>query len=75
MGWPLLTILYQMNDFKRCSLFSAFQFISNVLLPEIAQAKGGNDIEEAVITVPFHFSDDQRTAMRYRYSISCSILL
>lgn len=55
------------NEGKSCSLFSAFRFVIDVLhvLPEIAQAKGGNDIEEAVITVPFHFSDEQRTAMRY----------
>lgn len=32
---------------------------------EIAQANGGNDIEEAVITVPLHFSDEQKTAIRY----------
>ncbi|XP_044172882.1 heat shock 70 kDa protein 14-like [Acropora millepora] len=33
-------------------------------LLEIAQANGGNDIDEAVITVPFHFNDKQRTATR-----------
>lgn len=33
-------------------------------LLEIAQANGGNDIEDAVITVPLHFSDEQRVAMR-----------
>jgi len=36
-----------------------------VLFLEIAQANGGNDIEDAVITVPLHFSDEQRVAMRY----------
>ena len=35
------------------------------IFTEIAQANGGNDIEEAVITAPLHFSDEQRTAMRY----------
>ena len=35
------------------------------LFTEIAQANGGNDVEEAVITVPLHFSDKQRTAIRY----------
>ena len=35
-----------------------------VLPSEIAQANGGNDIDEAVITVPFHFNDKQRTATR-----------
>lgn len=36
-----------------------------MLFLEIAQANGGNDIEDAVITVPLHFSDEQRVAMRY----------
>lgn len=45
--------------------FSTFTQIINVLFSEIAQANGGNDIEEAVITVPLHFNDEQRTAMRY----------
>lgn len=36
----------------------------HVLPSEIAQANGGNDIDEAVITVPFHFDDKQRTATR-----------
>lgn len=39
-------------------------FFLNVLLSEIARANGGNGISEAVITVPFHFSDEQKTAMR-----------
>lgn len=36
-----------------------------MLFLEIAQANGGNDIEDAVITVPLHLSDEQRVAMRY----------
>ena len=39
------------------------------LFTEIAQANGGNDVEEAVITVPLHFSDKQRTAIRYFINI------
>ena len=39
------------------------------LFTEIAQANGGNDIEEAVITVPFHFNDEQRAAIRYSINI------
>ena len=39
-------------------------FFLNVLLSEIARANGGNGISEGVITVPFHFSDEQKTAMR-----------
>ena len=43
-----------------------------VLFLEIAQANGGNDITDAVITVPLHFSDEQRVAMRYIIIISYS---
>ena len=43
-----------------------------MLFLEIAQANGGNDIEDAVITVPLHFSDEQRVAMRYIIIISYS---
>lgn len=39
------------------------------LFTEIAQANGGNDIEEAVITVPLHFNDEQRAAIRYFINI------
>lgn len=35
------------------------------LFAEIARANGGSDIEEAVITVPLHFNDEQKTATRY----------
>ena len=35
------------------------------MFSEIAQGNSGSEIDEAVITVPLHFSDEQRTAMRY----------
>ena len=46
------------------NLFTFFWHNFTVLPSEIAQANGGNDIDEAVITVPFHFNDKQRTATR-----------
>ena len=53
----------------RTQLVRGIYFVDCFLFTEIAQANGGNDVEEAVITVPLHFSDKQRTAIRYFINI------
>ncbi|XP_020606283.1 heat shock 70 kDa protein 14-B-like [Orbicella faveolata] len=54
----------ELNDKK--TLFSPKEVVRMIFqkLLEIAQANGGNDIEEAVITIPLHFNDEQRAAIR-----------
>ncbi|XP_068710647.1 heat shock 70 kDa protein 14-B-like [Montipora foliosa] len=54
----------EMNE--KPTLFSPKEVVSMIFkkMLEIARANGGNGISEAVITVPFHFSDEQKTAMR-----------
>ena len=49
-------------------------YFVDCFFPEIAQANGGNDIEEAVITVPLHFNEDQRAAIRYFINIIDPVL-
>ncbi|KAJ7383631.1 Heat shock 70 kDa protein 14 [Desmophyllum pertusum] len=51
---------------EKPTLFSPKEVVKLIFqkLLEIARANGGSDIEEAVITVPLHFNDEQRAATR-----------
>jgi len=57
---------YEVEVNEKATLFSPKEVIKMIFqkLLEIAQGNSGSEIDEAVITVPLHFSDEQRTAMR-----------
>lgn len=70
LGWPyLLTWVGTLTSYWSvwslllhvCDNLSLETFICT----EISQANGGNDIEEAVITAPLHFSNEQKTEIRW----------
>lgn len=56
------------------TVYDVNYFVDHFLFTEIARANGGNDIEEAVITIPLHFNDEQRAAIKYFISIIGAIL-
>ncbi|CAH3104805.1 unnamed protein product [Pocillopora meandrina] len=57
---------YEVQLNEKPTLFSPKEVIKMIFekLLEISQANGGNDIEEAVITAPLHFSNEQKTEIR-----------
>lgn len=74
IDYPWLTLPpYLSGDFNfilKCLItFIAFlwqfEFRDFFICTEISQANGGNDIEEAVITAPLHFSNEQKTEIRW----------
>ena len=59
----MVDLFYWLNCYN--FYFTVF-FCFVLFFKEIAQANGGNDIEEAVITAPLHFNDEQKTEIRCR---------
>lgn len=57
---------YEVQLNEKTTLFSPKEVVKIIFekLLEISQANGGNDIEEAVITTPLHFTHEQKTEIR-----------
>lgn len=63
LEWDINFILKCLITFIAC--LWQFEFRDFFICTEISQANGGNDIEEAVITAPLHFSNEQKTEIRW----------
>ncbi|PFX31560.1 Heat shock 70 kDa protein 14-B [Stylophora pistillata] len=57
---------YEVQLNEKTTLFSPKEVVKIIFekLLKISQANGGNDIEEAVITTPLHFTHEQKTEIR-----------